>query len=53
MNGFWQDFKDWAAHPFSEDMPASHWFLLVGMVIVFAVLWKVILFHVISAVSES
>lgn len=38
-----QDFKDWAAHPFSEDMSAGHWFLFLGLLIVLAMLWGMIL----------
>jgi hypothetical protein len=39
----WQDFKDWAAHPFSEDMSAAHWFLFLGLLIVLAAMWGMIL----------
>ena len=52
-NDWWKNFKEWAAHPFSQDMPASHWFLLIGMVIVFVVIWNVILYHVIEAIREA
>lgn len=51
-NGWRQDFKDWATHPFSEDMPASHWFLLIGMILVFVVLWNIVLIHLIGAIKE-
>lgn len=37
------DFKDWAARPFSADMSAAHWFLFLGLLIVLATLWGLIL----------
>jgi hypothetical protein len=39
----WQDFKSWAAQPFSADMSAVHWFLFLGLLIVLAMLWGMIL----------
>lgn len=51
-NGWSQDFKDWAAHPFSEDMPASHWALLIGFILVCVLLWVFILSHLIGAIKE-
>ncbi len=39
----WDDFKNWAAHPFSADMSALHWFLFLGLLIVLATLWGMIL----------
>lgn len=51
-NGWAQDFKDWAAHPVSVDMPASHWFLLIGFVIVCVVLWNIVLIHLLGAIRE-
>lgn len=53
MAGFWSDFLEWAAHPFSEDMPASHWFMLIGMLIVFAVLWRLILNSILEAIADA
>ena len=53
MHGFWSDFKDWVAHPFSEDMPMLHWFYLIGMLIVFIVLWNIILSHLLGALSDA
>jgi hypothetical protein len=53
MGSFGQHFRDWAAHPFSEDMPASHWFLLIGMVIAFIILWNIILAHIIDVIRSA
>lgn len=52
MNGWSQDFKDWAAHPFSSDMPMSHWFYLIGMLLIFVLLWNIILSHLFRAIEE-
>jgi len=51
MNGFMDEFRDWAAAPFSEDMPISHWFLFIGLLIVCALLWNVLLSHLIDALK--
>lgn len=48
---FWDGFKKWTAKPFSEDMPALHWFLLIGFVLVCALAWRIILAHLFTAVS--
>lgn len=53
MTGWWQDFKGWSAKPFSEDMPMFHWFLLIGMVLVFVVLWKIILVNLLEVISDA
>ena len=39
----WQDFKSWYATPFTQDMSASGWFLFLGLLIVLAILWNMIL----------
>jgi hypothetical protein len=39
----WQDFKGWAAHPFSVDMAAGHWFLFLGLLLVIVIAWNLIL----------
>jgi len=49
-NNFKSEFSDWATQPFAEDMPASHWFLLIGFVIVCIVLWNIILTHLFDAI---
>lgn len=51
MQSFWQDFKDWAASPFSEDMPATHWFLLIGFAMICVILWALILRHITDAIK--
>lgn len=38
-----QSFKDWLAKPFSEDQSAKGWFLFVGLLIVSAIGWHMIL----------
>lgn len=39
----WTDFKDWLASPFSADMTALHWFLFIGLLLVIAFAWGMIL----------
>lgn len=39
----WQTFQDWYKQPFSADMSAGHWFLFLGLLIVLAILWSMIL----------
>ena len=39
----WQNFKSWAASPFSVDMPATDWFLFIGLLLVIMVIWRLIL----------
>lgn len=38
-----EDFKAWYKQPFSADMSAAHWFLFLGLLIVLATLWGMIL----------
>lgn len=40
---WWNDFKQWAQHPFSTDMDAFHWFLFFGLLIVVAAGWGLVL----------
>lgn len=53
MGSFTAHFKDWASQPFSEDMPATHWFLLVGLIIVSIIGWNFILAHLFNAVRSN
>jgi hypothetical protein len=50
MSNWTAEFKSWLSQPFSEDMPASHWFLFIGLLIVIVALWNVILFHLFEAI---
>lgn len=53
-NGFWNDLKTWASHPFSTDMKLwPDFFMLVGVFIVFAIIWNIILNHLIEALKGS
>lgn len=42
----WQNFKDFWAEPFREDMDAIGWFLWLGLIIVCAALWAIIFRHI-------
>lgn len=53
MDGIWNDFQEWAAHPFSEDMPASHWFMLIGLVLVCVIMWNIILRLLLEAIANA
>lgn len=39
----WNDFKAWAAGPFSADMDAVHWFYFLGLVIVISLAWGMVI----------
>jgi len=43
MSSWGTEFKAWLAQPFSEDMPASHWFLFIGLLLVIIIGWNIIL----------
>jgi hypothetical protein len=47
---FKSEFGDWAKQPFSADMPLSHWFLFIGLVLVLIILWNIILANLIEAI---
>ena len=50
-NQFTQEFTTWLKQPFSEDMPASHWFLFIGLLLVIVVIWNIILIHLFEAIK--
>jgi len=53
-NGFWSDFTAWAKQPFSVDMPLfPDFFLLVGVFIVFAIIWNILLRHLLEALENA
>ena len=39
----WSNFSGWLSKPFSEDMDALHWFYFVGLLLVIATLWGMVL----------
>lgn len=45
-----EDFKSWAAQPFSADMSALDWTLFIGFLIVVIILWNLILYNILEAV---
>jgi len=46
----WQNFKDFLAEPFQDDMDAVEWFMFVGFVLILIILWSIILRHVREAI---
>lgn len=53
-DGFIIDLKRWASHPFSSDMKLfPDFFALVGVAIVFVVIWNILLRHLLEALSEA
>lgn len=54
-DGFITDLRRWASHPFSEgrDISLLHLWMLVGVFIVFVVIWNIILRHLLSALQEA
>lgn len=45
------DFKKWAASPFSADMDALHWFYFLGLLIALSTLWGLTLRSIKGAVE--
>lgn len=39
----WENFKQWVAAPYQENMSALHWFYFFGLLIVIAAAWNLIL----------
>jgi len=52
MGSIWKDIGDILSAPFVGSLDIKHLFLLVGLVIVFAVAWVFILNHIRLAASE-
>lgn len=46
----WDHFKAFLAQPYSGDMNAWEWFAFLGLLIIFAGLWAIILRHIRDAV---
>lgn len=46
-----QNFTDWLKQPFKADMDTLHWFLFLGLIIVIAIIWRMVLNHVLEGVS--
>lgn len=49
MGAWFDDFRTWAATPFSADMNATHWFMFVGLLLLILMLWGMILGHIKAA----
>lgn len=49
----WQNFRQWAAKPFSVDMTAGEWFLFIGLLTVIVILWNIILYRITELVRSS
>jgi len=42
-SAFFTDFKAWIAKPFSPDMSAYHWALFMGLILIIAVFWRMVI----------
>lgn len=52
--GFWNDFRNWASHPFSQDLRLwPDFFFLVGAFMVFSLLWTILLRHLLEALDNA
>ena len=53
--GWWADLKTWASHPFSDGtgISAFHLWVLVGIFIVFALSWNILLKHLLEALADA
>lgn len=53
-DGFVNDLRRWASHPLSVDMKLwPDFFCLVGVFIVFAVIWNILLRHLLEALADA
>lgn len=52
LEGWFDDFRAYLAKPFSADMPATHWFLFLGMLIIFIIAWNIILAQLFGAMRD-
>lgn len=52
MEKLYEDIKTMLAEPFVGNLDILHLFLLVGLVIVFAILWNMVLGHIALAAIE-
>jgi hypothetical protein len=53
-DGFVTDLRKWAAHPVSADMKLfPDFFCLVGVFLVFAFLWTILLRHLLGALENA
>jgi hypothetical protein len=43
--------KQWWEHPFSVDMSVGQWFAFIGLLIVIAALWRIILGHILGGLE--
>ena len=43
MGTIFADIKAFVDEPFSEDMPATHWFAFVGLLLIIVMFWHMIL----------
>jgi hypothetical protein len=43
-----QQIQTWLAKPFASDQDAWHWFLFIGLLIVIAAVWHLVLRHIYS-----
>ena len=47
----WENFKEFWAEPFQQDMDAVRWFMFLGLIIVILVLWNIIFYHIKEAID--
>lgn len=53
MSAWWQDFKGWIASPTQSEATPLHMFYLVGLYVVFVLIWIIILNHLIAALRAA
>lgn len=51
LNAWYGEYKDWAKQPFSADMPVSHWFLFIGLLLIIVIFWNIALRHLVEALK--
>ena len=46
----WENFKEFLDHPYKDGMDFIDWFLLIGLILVFLIIWNIILKHIAEAI---
>lgn len=53
MSAWWADFKSWFSAPLDAEMSPLHIFYVVGLYVVFVVLWIILLNHLIRILQSA
>lgn len=52
MASIWTDIKDTLTAPFVGELDLAHLFLLIGVILIFILLWMLVINHIAIAAAE-